>query len=929
MIACVLLVTLANAADHTAVKTALKAGEHLTSAATLVKAYFHEQDWPFEKALSAMGPSVPAEVMSMLKKEGVAGTKKFLHPTAGLLQEDDSKKKGVEWTTEELDRAKVILNRMYDTEQSELDVLLFDCKQYIDGVQGQMDENARIRLILGEETATARADQLEATKSKKESEGQLEGLKEEYEAHQAMCHQTLTAKNAELTMAELDYNVALKIQNMSACDDAQIQAAIAMDESPPPAALVAANSTLNKAQTIMACQTGDGDDGEEFLLLGGMHGNHFHTKAARFAMQRAAKLAMERDLGEHSYEHKHPWVLLDTTMATTTTGVDPMAALSEGPPPEEASPPKELEPEGHKCNVNAVPNCPLLADAISTMVGELRDAFVTIKTDYEATLAHCNALSADFEAQISDWQSIHDRAEVTLAKAITTIDTNQAEGAAKAKEYAELETQFNMKTEECETKKTAILDTMCGIKVVRLELYKLAEKPEMFVDCDVGDWVPGECSVSCAGGTQILSREVLAEPSGGAECPPLQMEQACNEHPCPIDCEVDEWSGFSACSKDCGGGVMSRSRNIQQEPEFGGEECPPTSDAVMCNVDACDQPCVIGDWSEWSDCSKACGGGILVRRKPEITAALGAGTCPHPDSPERFEQMPCNDDACDNNVVCGSKIDLVLLLDGSGSVRSKGFKQELEFADSLLSRMHYGEDFGKAAVIKFSKKIEVVGEMSFDKDALIAETSATKWPAKTTNTAEGLSRALDILAAGGRASAQSVVFVLTDGMPNDVEATAMMAEKVKEKARLVFVAVGKNLDMDALYTWASFPPEFNVLTAKKFSTLITKVGDFMADLCPVLQCDETLEGNGENYIGCQTMTVTGKQCQEWDEKFPQKHKKRGAAKKGRFGLGRNNFCRNPKGKKDSIWCYTTDPSSRWELCEPRNTTEPYQPYVAR
>jgi uncharacterized protein YegL len=366
---------------------------------------------------------------------------------------------------------------------------------------------------------------------------------------------------------------------------------------------------------------------------------------------------------------------------------------------------------------------------------------------------------------------------------------------------------------------------------------------------------------------------------------------------------------------------MSRSRNIVQEPEFGGEECPPTSDAVMCNVDACDQACVIGDWSEWSDCSKACGGGILVRRKPEITPALGAGHCDHPDSPKRFEQMPCNDDSCDNNVVCGSKIDLVMLLDGSGSVRSKGFKQELDFADTLLSRVHYGDDFAKAGVIMFSKKIEVRAEMTFDKDALLSEVGSTSWPARTTNTAEGLSRALDILAAGGRASAQSVVFVLTDGMPNDVEATAMMAAKVKEKARLVFVAVGRNLDMDALYSWVSFPPELNVLTAKKFKSLKKKVGDFMADLCPMLECDETMEGNGENYIGCQTQTVSGKVCQEWDEKFPQKHKKVKRAKKGRQGLGRNNYCRNPKGKKDGIWCYTTDPATRWEMCEPRKTSE--------
>merc|ERR1719478_201348 len=108
---------------------------------------------------------------------------------------------------------------------------------------------------------------------------------------------------------------------------------------------------------------------------------------------------------------------------TTNKAQTVMECRTGEEPPAPAEAPKELEPEGHKCNVNAVPNCPLLADAISTMVGELRDAFVTIKTDYEATLGHCNALSADFEAQISDWQAIHDRAEVTLAKSITTIDT--------------------------------------------------------------------------------------------------------------------------------------------------------------------------------------------------------------------------------------------------------------------------------------------------------------------------------------------------------------------------------------------------------------------------------------------------------------------------------------------------------------------------
>jgi len=928
--------------SHKIGKTGFKAGERITSASTLMKQYYNEQDWPFEKALSAL-QDVPAEVMTLLKRGGkTAKHGKFLVSSTELIQSD---KKQVVWTAEELDRARIILNKMYDTEQAELDVLMFDCKKFLDGVQEQMDENTRIRLVLGEETAAARAEQLESTKTKKEAETNLEGLKEEYEAHQALCGSTLAAKRAELTMAELDYNVALKIENSSTCTDEQIDAAIAMDEEAPPSLLQGDNATAlitNKNQMITRCTMGGGDDDDDddasnaFFLFGGMHDHPtFHTKAAKFAMQRMAKVALQRRLGKHAYEEKQRRLgprfslLEETTPPTTTTASDPMAEMGK----EEAAPAEaaeELAP-GYKCNVNAVPNCPLLNDAIAVMVSELRDAFIAIKTDFEATKAHCDALSADYESQIKDWQSTHDRAEVTLTQAITTIDTNQAEGAAKAKEYTELETQWNMKNDECETKKRAILDTMCGIKVVRLEIFKLAEQQQLFQDCDVGDWVPQECSVSCAGGTQYLTREVLAEPKGGAECPALQMEQACNDFPCPINCQTDDWSGWSSCSKDCGGGVMARSRNIEIEPEFGGEECPPTSDAQMCNVGSCDVDCTIDDWSEWSPCSKACDGGIQVRRRAELTPLQGAGYCSDPDCFEkteqcadiRFEQKPCNDMKCDNNVACNSKIDLLLLLDGSGSVRPKGFKKEKKFAEDLLSRMTISEEGAKAGYILFSKKIEIGAEMSFDEATMLADIDAEKFPARTTNTAEALSTALEVLAAGGRKDAQSIVFVITDGMPNDVEATAMMAEKVKQSARLVFVAVGSNLDMDQLYSWASFPPEMNVLTAPKFKKLKQYVGEFMADICPALKCDETLEGNGADYIGCQSVTVSGKQCQKWTEKFPQKHKFVNKAKKARKKLGDNAFCRNPDGS-ETIWCYTTDPNTRWEACAPR-ATEVYAP----
>merc|ERR1719506_241248 len=653
-------------------------------------------------------------------------------------------------------------------------------------------------------------------------------------------------------------------------------------------------------------------------------------------------MAMMRKMGKHAYHwhepHRQHYALSfveedadededdaeDQDPETTTAAPGKLEAVPDSemtttPIPGES--PDDLMPPAPKCNVNAVPNCPLLNDAISTMVGELRDTFVKEKTAYELQLTECNKISAEYEAQIKDWEGIHDQAEVTLAQAITQIDTNQAEMEAKETEYGDLSTQFNAKMEECVTKRNAIMDTMCGIKIVRLELFKLAQQEAFFADCEVGDWVPQDCSVSCAGGTQILTREVLVEANWGAECPPLQMEQECQTQPCPIDCQMDDWSGWSGCSKDCGGGVMSRSRNIEVEPEFGGTECGATTDTQMCNVDAYNVPCVLADWGEWSECSKACNGGILVRRKDIFEPAKGTGFCAHENSDERFESLPCNDHKCPPNLVCDSEIDLMILMDGSGSVGSKGFKQEKLFADAFIKRFEIEPKKTEMGIISFSYYITIGTQITDDASALLSVVDNTEWEAYNTNTAAALGTALEVLAASGRETAQSVVVVITDGMPNDSEATAMMAEKVKEKARLIFVAVGKNLDMDALYTWASFPPEYNILSAKKFKGLVKNLnqGEYLADICPNLICRETLEGNGADYIGCQSETESGKVCQSWTDSFPQEHPFMKKAKKAQLELGEHNFCRNPDGS-DMIWCYTTDPSTPWEYCVPRNQT---------
>ncbi|KAF3831331.1 hypothetical protein GH733_000068 [Mirounga leonina] len=78
---------------------------------------------------------------------------------------------------------------------------------------------------------------------------------------------------------------------------------------------------------------------------------------------------------------------------------------------------------------------------------------------------------------------------------------------------------------------------------------------------------------------------------------------------------------------------------------------------------------------------------------------------------------------------------------------------------------------------------------------------------------------------------------------------------------------------------------------------------------PVVQ--ECYQGNGQSYRGMSSTTITGKKCQSWSSMTPHRHEKT-PEHFPNAGLTLN-YCRNPDGDK-SPWCYTTDPSVRWEFC---------------
>lgn len=160
------------------------------------------------------------------------------------------------------------------------------------------------------------------------------------------------------------------------------------------------------------------------------------------------------------------------------------------------------------------------------------------------------------------------------------------------------------------------------------------------VDCVYtwGGW--NSCSKKCGGGTQQRSIVVHAQDAhGGKACPASPINQACNTHVCPRDCK-GSYGGWSACSKGCGGGSQTKTYHVTQQPVGGGKECPANQNQA-CNTHPCPVNCDYG-WGGWSGCSRACGSGsqtrnIAIRRH----AAHGGRACP--SSPE---SRSCNNQAC-------------------------------------------------------------------------------------------------------------------------------------------------------------------------------------------------------------------------------------------------------------------------------------------
>jgi hypothetical protein len=183
---------------------------------------------------------------------------------------------------------------------------------------------------------------------------------------------------------------------------------------------------------------------------------------------------------------------------------------------------------------------------------------------------------------------------------------------------------------------------------------------------------------------------------------------------------------------------------------------------------------------------------------------------------------------------CASAVDVVLVLDGSGSLRQKGWDATVKAADMIAKSFMDG---GKVniAILLFSRKSTWVQHFSDDKEKTLENIKKLKWPRGGTKTSLALNTAASELNLG-RADANSIVIVVTDGKPQSPTRTSAAATALRKAARLMWVPVTKYAPLAQIKEMASYPKEDNILVVKDFDDLEKPdtVDDMIADVCPLL-----------------------------------------------------------------------------------------------
>jgi len=210
---------------------------------------------------------------------------------------------------------------------------------------------------------------------------------------------------------------------------------------------------------------------------------------------------------------------------------------------------------------------------------------------------------------------------------------------------------------------------------------------------------------------------------------------------------------------------------------------------------------------------------------------------------------------------CHKKLDVVLLIDGSSSLRQKGWEAEKLAVDTFISafegkgsqvqisailysgpmswrgvqKCFHGYKGKDPDYLKNACRVNVVTSMNSNVADVRRAVGALTYPKGSTLTSVALLTAHNELSMG-REDAHSIVVTFTDGKPLMSRNVDFAANRLRQKARLLWVAVSRAAPLANIKHWATRRFEENLIVVKDFDDLKNKkeetTNHLIADICP-------------------------------------------------------------------------------------------------
>jgi len=157
-------------------------------------------------------------------------------------------------------------------------------------------------------------------------------------------------------------------------------------------------------------------------------------------------------------------------------------------------------------------------------------------------------------------------------------------------------------------------------------------------NCTVSEWTEWSlCTADCqTPGIQQRYRKLY---NPNAHCSQIleEVKTCINVSLSCNTCEVSNWSGWSNCTKECGGGISTRKRQLHACPNQNCQNILEETD--FCNTQCCKIDGKWSAWTSWSNCSSnTCETGSRIRTRACSRPDCGGSECE--GSPIQTE--PCN-----------------------------------------------------------------------------------------------------------------------------------------------------------------------------------------------------------------------------------------------------------------------------------------------